>query len=275
MKKLLIISILALAVYSCIAQNIYTALHHNRNYPLKSGKPSVITTFSTSYGPGSDSEEKSVSMYDAAGMLVNEKRYNKEGQHTFTRDCINDTSRKLIMINVTTSYSRFGVMVDSSFSTYDENGFLIRDTDKSGSGNITTVSIIRNNEKGHPVELTLYDRLGNPYGVETATYNYEKNYYVRSNYNNQGVLLNTDTNRIDYDKPAGHYDSKELRNDRGDAVYYITTYLKKFVEREIEYKYDMRGNWIEQKLYNVRTNSAGKKKRSLVTKYKREIVYQD
>jgi hypothetical protein len=112
-----------------------------------------------------------------------------------------------------------------------------------------------------------------PDGVEKAEYYYDQNMVLTSAYTNEGRRLSIDTLKIDYSK-AGPID-KSVYNDHGDVVSYSDKNpdgTRQFFEEENSY--DDAGNCIDQKVFKIRIKSNGKRRRELVRRYQKEIIYR-
>jgi hypothetical protein len=104
------------------------------------------------------------------------------------------------------------------FYTYDNNFFLIGTTNKDANGNIIQQANLICNDKGHPIELSLYDGKGNSFGKETATYLYDKNKVVTSVVANDGRVLSSDTRKISFTLASKVPGDNEIYNVDGDLT---------------------------------------------------------
>lgn len=103
----------------------------------------------------------------------------------------NDTVHRIELSRVFERWTQFGYSKETAFYTYDKNFFLIGITDKDADANIIRQTNLICNEKGHPIELSLFDGNGNSFGKETATYLYDKNKVVMSVVSNDDRVLSS------------------------------------------------------------------------------------
>lgn len=130
-----------------------------------------------------------------------------------------------------------GHFYDTYFYQYDSNGFLSGIVEKDENNNINRKTTIINNEKGHPIELSIY--IGNEMqGRETAEYDYEKNEVFIQYFNKQGAFFNSATSKIE----SSISEPTDVLNEYGDII--------KSAKYEKTIKYDKFGNWIKE-VYSV------------------------
>ncbi|MEZ2334944.1 hypothetical protein AB6735_04890 [Mucilaginibacter sp. RCC_168] len=271
MTKSIVLLLLLSVSTICYSQNLYSALHMNDSREYKFGRPKRIIEENTFYSSHTEIA-KNIKVFDAAGMLLTEERYTQDGILTAKLTYINDTTRHLKLSRIFERWLKYGRSKEIAVSHYDEHGFLIGSIDSTANGKIIDVVKIVNNSKGDPIELVLFDANNNPFGKETAEYNYDKNTVVASVFKNDGTKLSSDTAKIRFDA-ASSYD-KSNYNQYNDVVGYSTTNLNGSVNLyECEYKYDKTGNWTEQKIYKTTLKPNGKKERQLDRFFKREITY--
>jgi len=258
------------------AQNIFSALHLNENRAYKYGKPIQIITANTFYNSSGKQVDKSIKYFDNSGMLTTEERYDKEGQLNAKLTYKNDTVRGLILESKIERWASFGYLKDSTVYSYNEQGVLTRITNVDVSGNIIQMADLVNNENGHPVELRLFDRKGTSYGKETAEYFYDKNRAITSVYSNDGRLLTSGTIKIDFKVQDTTGGRNATYNEKGDALTYVSQNPNgSETLYEVEYEYDSKGNWIDEKIYKVTIKPNGQKKRKLDRHFVKEIIYRN
>ena len=86
-------------------------------------------------------------------------------------------------------------------------------------------TIIKVNEKGHPVELAVYDNQGNLQGgIEKAQYLYEKNRYISIVLSADGRELSKDTAIIDFEADYLFKQPGKEFNQQGDLIKSNTTH---------------------------------------------------
>ncbi|SDP55892.1 hypothetical protein SAMN05428975_1799 [Mucilaginibacter sp. OK268] len=257
------------------SQSLYTALHMNDGKEYKFGRPKQIIEENTFYSSTHTETAKNIKVFDAAGMLLTEERYTQDGILTAKLTYINDTTRHLKLARIFERWLKYGRGKEIATNQYDEHGFLIGTIDSTAHGKLIDVVKIVNNSKGDPIELVLFDANNNPFGKETAEYNYDKNTVVTSVFKNDGTKLSSDTAKIRFTPATISEEDKSNYNQYNDAISYSTKNLNGSVNLyECEYRYDKTGNWIEQKTYIITLKSNGKKERQLNKIFKREITYR-
>jgi hypothetical protein len=189
MQKLTLILFLTLLSGLAKSQNIYSALQLNAEREYKTKRPKRIVETNTFFNSSGKHVDKAIEVFDDAGMLLTEERYDDNGTLKSRLTYTNDTVHKIKLSRVFERWTQFGYSKETAFYTYDKNFFLIGTTDKDENGNVLRQTNLLFNDKGHPIELSLFDGNGNSFGKETATYLYDKNRVVTSVVANDGRLL--------------------------------------------------------------------------------------
>jgi len=274
MRKLKILFLLTLLSGLVNSQNIYTALQLNQEREYKTVRPKKIVETNTFYNTSGKQVDKKINIFDEAGILLTEERYNEDGNITARITYTNDTTNRLKLTRIFESWNKPGYSKETAFYSYDTNKFLIGTTDKDANGNVIRQSDIICNDKGHPIELSLFDRNGNSFGKEIATYLYDRNKAVTSVISNDGRILSTDTIKISFIKASLFPADTEIYNSNGDLTNWIS---KSFIGTETifeeEYVYDNLGNCIENKIYKVTFKNNGNRKREIDRVFKKKYYY--
>ncbi|MCB0843707.1 MAG: hypothetical protein KDD63_00680 [Bacteroidetes bacterium] len=258
--KHIILSVILLTGISwsnIFSQNIYSALHHNREEDFGETFPREVIEKNTFYNPSGIEINKNKKKLNDQKKLLIEERFNEEGKLEARLIFTYDSTGRHSLNRKFERWTSFGYVSETAFYEYDQNGFLTKVTDKADNGNIIQQTVLINNEKGNPVRLELYDGIGNLLGVETATYNYETNQAYTAVLNQDGGILSQDTMTISF---AIKESSEDTYNEKGDLIK-----SKRYI---YEYKYDDFGNWIVMKIYE---NVDDKKIRDRV--FKRKLRY--
>jgi len=147
-------------------------------------------------------------------------------------------------------------------------------TDKDANGNVIRQTNLVSNEKGHPIELSLFDGNGSSFGKETATYLYDKNKVVTSVVSNDGRVLSSDTVKISFTQANKFPLDNEGYNASGD----LTNWTRRSLNAtetifEEEYSYDTFGNCTENKIFKVTVKGNGKRKRESDRIFRKEYTY--
>jgi hypothetical protein len=253
---------------------MYTILHLNENREYKTVKPKKVIETITFYDPSGTKTEKNIKVFDNSGMLLTEERFDENGTLTAKLTYVNDTTKRLILERVLERWNSFGNSKETAYYVYDTDNFLILVEDKNKNGTTINRSEIKNNEKGNPIEFSGFDRNGNFYGKETATYFYDKNKVKISVVSNDGNIVSTDTIKISFKDSFKYKEDKETYNDRGDLTEYSSkNFNGTFTTYKEEYQYDIAGNCIENKIHEVIMKPNGKQKLKLKNDYKMDYFY--
>jgi hypothetical protein len=262
MHKLITLFLLTLLSGLVRSQNIYSALQLNSEREYKTQKPKKIEETNTFFNSSGKQVDKNIKTFDNAGMLLTEERYDENNTLKARLTYTNDTVHRIKLARVFERRTQFGYSKETAFYTYDTNFFLIGITDKDANGDIIRQANLVYNEKGHPIELSLFDGNGNSFGKEAATYLYDKNKVVTSVVSNEGKILSSDTVKISFIEAIKFPGDNEVYNANGD----LTNWTRKNLNRtettfEEEYTYDSLGNCTENKIYKVIVKGNGKRKR--------------
>ena len=274
MEKLTGIFIFMLLCATTKSQSIYSALHLNEERAYKTIRPRKIIETKLFYNSSGKQEEKNIELFDPAGMLLTEERYDADGKLTARLTYSNDTIQRLKLSRVFEQWMSIGYRKETAFYTYDARHFLIGITDKDAGGNLIRETTILCNDKGQPLDLAVSDGKGGGFGKETATYLYDKNKAVTSVFANDGSALSSDTITISFIHASDFPGSNETYNSHGDA----TSYMSKSVDGkgtlfEVEYTYDNLGNCTEEKIFKVKVKGNGSRKREIDRIFKKEYFY--
>lgn len=253
-------------------QNISNALQLNEEREYKAKQPKMIVETNTFYSSGVRTE-KCVKVFDGAGMILTEERFDESGARTAMFTHKNDTVNKRCLSVTFERWNGKEYSKETTVYSYDSNHFLVGITDQDANGRAMRISKIVNNEKGHPVSLALSDGDGNSFGTELGTYFYDRNRVVTTAFDTEGKQLSSDTGRISYkdiqlDPPDGY-----AYNEHGDAVKW--TYKRSDGTDDVyeaEYVYDDAGNCINETIYKVEVRS-GKPKKIKDKLFKKQYTY--
>jgi hypothetical protein len=274
MPKLILLFFLI--VVSCFArgQNIFSALHLNDDPGYKGARPKKILETRTSYTLSDRQVNKSIKTFDEAGMLLTEERFNEKGILEARLGYTNDTAKKLKLTRTFERQTPLGFLKETAYYAYDQSNYLTGTTDRDGNNNLLRQTNLLINEKGDPIELSLFDGKGNLIGKESATYLYDQNRVVTSVITPDGRTLYTDTIKISFRKAYLFPRDRETYNANGDLTHWTS---KNFTGGETvfeeEYLYDSFGNCTEMKIYKVTISRGGKPKRKLDSVYQRWYSY--
>lgn len=239
------LTILILASLTCQGQSIQSYLNYGKTTDFRSIKLVLeSTTQITFYNANNIEKKKEITSYNDHNNSVVELRYNEDT--TLKQRLIRTYDSTGVRCLVTTFenwHPILGHRVETTFNEYDAKGTLNTITKKGPRNNIIRQTKIINNEKGNPIELTMYFE-NQIQGKEIASYNYEKNEVTISYFNSHNEIINTQTVTIESNKSQ----EGDIVNENGDII------KSKNYQKEI--KYDKYGNWIKE-VYSVIKN--GKK----------------
>lgn len=280
MKKALFLFILTAITYDASAQ-IYQVVREKIHDTFKGATPVFVSITSVYYKPvpvfsntrpGREQKYRHEHTFDKAGILTSTLIYNND---ELTDKQVNeiDSSRRLVMGSIRNHYSSLPNLTDTITNMYDQNGYIIKQV--SNTGDAAVVVEYTNDDNGYPIATRTSDAKGNIQTTETAVYFHAKNYLIVTAKDMDGRLLSKDTSKINYKKPYGTYRAKEKYNEQGDCISYRAKNRDgSFTEKEAEYEYDVHGNWISMKWYEVVKTGSGSKNRKLDAVYTRDIMYQ-
>jgi YD repeat-containing protein len=274
MHKLIILFCLIFLSELASTQNIYTALHLNDDREYKKARPTKIIEVNTFYNSSGKQVDRNVKIFDLAGMLLTEERFDESKNLKARLTRANDTANKLILTRIFERWTKAGYSKETAFYMYDGNHNLIGITDKDADDNIIRQTNFTINEKGHPTRLSLLDANGNLIGEELAVYMYNKNRVVTSVVSNDGRKLTTDTIKISFRNASLFPGDGEIYNANGDCTNWTTRNGDDTVtEFEEEYLYDAFGNCTEGRIYKVTVKGNGKRKREIDRLFKKQYTY--
>lgn len=274
MRKLTILLLLSFVSGFAKSQNIYSALQLNTEREYKTKRPKKIIETNIFFNSSGKQVDKNIKTFDDAGMLVTEERYDDNGTLKARLIYTNDTAHRIKLKRVFERWTQFGYTKETAFYSYDTNLILTGTTDKDANGNVIRQTNLVSNEKGHPIELSLFDGNGNSFGKETATYLYDKNKVVTSVVSIDGRVLSSDTVKISFTLTSKFPGVNEVYNLNGD----LTSWARRNINGtetmfEEEYTYDSFGNCTENKIFKVTVKGNGKRKREDDRIFRKEYSY--
>lgn len=274
MRKLTVSFLLILLNGLVRSQTIYTALQLNAEREYKTKKPKKIIETNTFYNSSGKQVDKNIKIFDDAGMLLTEERFDDDGTLKARLTYTNDTVNRIKLSRIIERWTQLGYSKETASYTYDKNFFLIGTTDRDANENVIRQTNLICNDKGHPIELSLFDGNGNSFGKETATYLYDKNRVATSVVANDGRILTSDTIKISFLDASKFPSSTETYNTHGDLTNWIRRNLNgSETIFEEEYTYDNFGNCVENKIFKVTVKGNGKRKRENDRLFKKQYFY--
>src|SRR5258707_1165259 len=126
-KFIALLSLLFLHGYTH-AQNIYSALHLNEEREYKTVRPKKIIEKFTFYNSSSTEIQKNVKLFDDAGLVVEEDRFDESENLTGRITYTNDTVNRIVLTRTMERWGSFGYEKETAFYDYDTGKHLIRVT---------------------------------------------------------------------------------------------------------------------------------------------------
>ena len=274
MRTLTFLLFLTLISLHANSQNIYSALQLNQDREYRTIKPKKIVETNIFYNTSGKQVDKNVKTFDEVGMLLMEERYDDNGPLKARLTYTNDTINRIKLSRTFERWNQFGSSKETAFYSYDLNHFLIGTTDKDANQNILRQTDIVCNDKGHPIELSLFDGNGNLFGKEIAAYLYDENKVITSVVSNEGKILSSDTIKISFKSASLFPNDIEVYNTNGDILNWTSKNFKGTeTVYENEYVYDRFRNCTEERTYKVIVKGKGKRKKDIHRIFKKEYTY--
>ena len=272
MKKVFSFLILSLiAIDSMFAQSIFSVIHLNDKEDIQHGLAKSIEWTFTDLRSGRSVTQGSLRL-----------NHNNQVMYDFENDFYTDDWQNTIITNFNTITglveSRMyniqnseGFILETENFNYDKNNFLSEIIHLDKDMKIFQHTLIKNNERGFPVELATYNEEGKLVGdIERAEYLYEENKYISKIYSSDGELLASNKEILN---PSNNYKFKNSDLEYNDSGDLIKCSISEDGYILYTYKYDRLSNWNEYRVYDVSMSNEGKERKNLITIYKRNIKY--
>jgi hypothetical protein len=279
MKKSHLIIILFLLTGHLKAQNlsIIDALHLNEELDYKARKPVRVIEKNISFNINDkETLDKIIKTFDKAGMLLTFEFYDGKDSLFARATYLNDTIHRIKLSRILEVRDKNVPSKETSIYTYDNNYFLKEVTDFDDNGIIIRKRSIFCNDKGHPVELLLFDSKGNFIAKERATYFYKTNKVIRTLETQDGQIINDeDSSKISLKNESSYQYHDEKYNSCGDRIRWKGKgFFDKDLIYEREYIYDNFGNWKESKVFLLTIQKDGQQYKKIKSIINREFTYQ-
>lgn len=255
----IIFLLLTMICFESFSQSIYSALRHDDAIDLKiNSKVKKLTNTTTFYNKNGTETKKDIIVVNHQNKITSESRYDENGiletrlSWTFDSTGTRSLRRKFERWHPVTGFSS-----ETATYEYDQNGFLIKITDRNINNQIIRETSLKNNDKGYPIELKLTTGNSSSYGIEVADYDYSNNQVITKVLDDNGKILSERKHKIDHS-------IKDLNSE-----YDGYGNLIKSKNYEYEYKYDKKLNWTKQTIYKIE-NGKQKKYQVLTRKIKYE-----
>ncbi|NJW53646.1 hypothetical protein [Salinimicrobium oceani] len=269
MEKLLINLLLIFCVaFNASSQSLSSARSNIFDqYTTKFGHPREIRNTNTFYNDSGKEVKEEKIIFSKSSDTISELRY-KNSLLDARLIFIFDKEGKLILRTLTNKIPLVGWQSQKAEYRYGKNG-LTAIINYNSNDVISGKAIFKNDSKGNPVSMELYDQDSRLLGYEKAEYNYEDSTYTYKVYDSSNNLQTSKEYEINSERP----NSSEY-NEIGDVILYRrnwnendnTFYL-------IEYKYDELGNWIDKKIFTIEKKGDKFVKKKKNKRFKRKIKY--
>jgi hypothetical protein len=238
-------TILLLLVFVCFesfSQNIFSALRHDNVIDLKSdSKVTKLIKTTTFYNKNGTQTKKDIIVLNHQNRITSELRYGENGKlETRLSTVFDSTGTRSLKRKIERWHPVIGYSTETATYEYDENGFMTKIVDLNKNNQLIRETFLKNNIKGHPVELKLYTGNSNSYGIEIAEYDYQNNQAITKVLDDYGKVISESKIKIDFS-------IKDLDNSEYDE----NRNLLKSKNYECEYKYDKKLNWTKKIIYKI------------------------
>jgi len=259
-KTLITVLLVLTSSFQVYSQSIFSILARTRDRLelKKEYKVKEVTKKTTFFTGNGITIEKSIFTLNELHKPTLEVRYNQDGKLKTRLSTVFDSAGvRSLKRKIEHWHPVIGYRSEMAVYEYDQSGFLIKIIDYNGSGVLERETLIKNNDKGSPIELKLYTKNATFYGTELAKYNYENNSVKVKCLNSWGNLTSEKEHKIDFS--VKDY-SKNTYDENGNIV--------KSENYQYKYKYDKKLNWVKKWVYRVVDGK--RKKYQVIT---REIEY--
>ena len=183
MKKTIYILTLLILSTNVFSQEILTSLHNNNKAEVRDDIfVEEIESEIIFYGKYDNSFKKNISKYNSENRLISEIGYDKNGKLT-NRYLIEYDSTNVKKISL--KIERRNIVVYKNYE-YDNEGYLIKISEKRNNDEIMMVTEYKNNIEGYPIESLTFHNNSNSYTKEIAEYDFSINKVIILSINDNG-----------------------------------------------------------------------------------------
>src|SRR5689334_20470321 len=108
MPRLLLLLFFTQLLGQLKSQSIFSVLHLNEERDYKTKMPKKIVETKTFYNASGTQVEKSISLFDEAGMVWSSEAYDDEGNLIFRASFTNDTANRLKLSATFERWTKYG-----------------------------------------------------------------------------------------------------------------------------------------------------------------------
>jgi hypothetical protein len=267
MKKLFsFLTLSMIVIESLYAQTIFSVIHLNDKEDVQHGYAESIEWKLIDLQAGERGVKKGILRMNHKNQVITDFENN-----IYTSITKSNSITVLVESYMFDKQSEEGTSLETEKFIYDTNNVLTEIIHFDNKMQIFQNTLIKNNEKGFPVELATYNTDGTLAGnIEKAEYLFQDNMYISNIYSPDGVLLSSNNEILNFNTNHRYKNPDLEYNESGDLIkscisdkgYYFYSY-----------KYDNLSNWIEYRVYKVKISKKGKEKKLLKTIYNRHIEY--
>ena len=254
------IILLTFVCFESFSQSIFSALRHDNAIDLRTdSKVKELTKTTIFYNKSGTETKKDIIVVNKLNKITSELRYGENGKlETRLSRTFDSTGIRSLQRKIERWHSVIGYSAKTATYEYDENGFMVKITDRNKNNQIIRETFLKNNENGHPIELKLNTGNSISYGTEVAEYDYPNNKAITKVLDDNGKIISESKHKIDFS-------IKDLDNSEYDE----NGNLLKSGKYEYEYKYDKKLNWKKKIMY--KTENGKRRKYQVLT---RKIKYE-
>ncbi len=257
---------------------IIDALHLHEELDYKGRKPIKIVEKRINYSIiKTEIRDSIIKTFDNNGMIRSYEFYSYNDDSIIVRDAyVNDTINNIKLLKTSEVRQNNTIGKKASKYLYDNQSFLTSIIDYDGDSNVIRKTAIACNEKGHPIELSLFNKEDKLIAKERAIYFYDSNKVVRYIDLTEQIVINSkDSSKISLKNEHLFPSENIVFNNYGDKIkWYSNWKFDKNSYYEREYIYDSFGNWIESKIYVVQIQKNRDPYKEIKSIISRAITYE-
>ena len=244
-----LILLFILFCFETYSQSIFSALRHDNSIDLRTdSKVKEITKKTVFYNKSGTETKKDIITVNHLNKITSELRYDENGKlETRLTRIFDSTGIRSLKRKIERWHPVIGYSSETATYEYDENGHMIKITDRNQNNQIIRETFLKNNENGHPIELKLNTGNSKSYGTEIAEYDYPNNLAITKVLDDNGKIISESKHKIDFsikDLDISEYD------ENGNLI--------KSKNYEYEYKYDKNLNWKKKTIYKIENGKRNK-----------------
>lgn len=202
--------------------------------------------------------KKDIIVVNQHNKIITELRYGENGKlETRLSRTFDSTGTRSLKRRIERWHPVIGYSAETATYEYDDNGYMIKITDRNKNNQIIRETFLKNNDNGHLIELKLTTGNSNSYGTEIAEYDYLNNKVIT-----KAERIEFKIKQIKSFDGEGNLESIEIFNESGE--------LEKIFNREKEIQKEFLYNNENLLFKEIRYNSNEKIHNSIKHYYNSE-----